>query len=130
MVSFILFLVQNRRAHYWILAIFLLVALLFSALYAFLPETGPNPSLIFNLKENPNKPVSGFITYFYFSITTQTKVGFGDIVPASDPAKIITIIQVLFGYFYIILTVVVYVAKMLVRSTRFASLVRAIINKQ
>ena len=41
---------------------------------------------------------STFFDFLYFSVTTQTTVGFGDIVPNSTFTRIITMIQMMMSY--------------------------------
>lgn len=46
-------------------------------------------------------PVEDSWPYIYFSFTTQTTIGFGDITPVSHLAQVVTISQGIFGQFYI-----------------------------
>lgn len=39
--------------------------------------------------------------FLYYSITTMTSVGFGDILPRSYPARVFSMLQALFGQLYI-----------------------------
>ncbi len=43
-----------------------------------------------------------YIDYLYFSTITSSTLGYGDIVPFSDTAKIIAIIQIMITYSHII----------------------------
>lgn len=37
------------------------------------------------------------VDLIYFSVVTATTVGFGDLTPATDPAKLFTVIYIVFG---------------------------------
>ena len=63
-----------------------LVALIFSAIYYYLPP--------FSL----NGYDDSWLTAIYFSIVTFTTLGFGDISPATELAKVIVILEVILGY--------------------------------
>ena len=41
----------------------------------------------------------------YFSLTTLTTLGFGDIVPISPPAKMVAALEATSGVFYVAITV-------------------------
>lgn len=59
--------------------------LLLGAVAFHLAESGPNPQL------------HGFLDSIYFSVTTMTGVGFGDIVPHTTLGKLIAICMMLGG---------------------------------
>jgi voltage-gated potassium channel len=42
-------------------------------------------------------PIDNYIRAFYFTVTTITTVGYGDIVPASDNARLFTSSQIIIG---------------------------------
>ena len=50
---------------------------------------------------------SNYLTYFYFSLATQSTVGYGDISPKTQKAKFLVIIQFLLIYLGIAATAVV-----------------------
>lgn len=43
-------------------------------------------------------PNSTLLDFFYYSLSTQTTVGFGDIVPVSKPARILSMVQMTMIY--------------------------------
>lgn len=44
-------------------------------------------------------------------MVTQMTVGFGDIIPASEPARLVVSLQAAFGYFYVAVLVSVLVGR-------------------
>ena len=48
-----------------------------------------------------------FLDFLYFSVTTQTTVGYGDIVPSSPLTRIITMVQMLMSYIVLVVTDIV-----------------------
>ncbi|MBI4641039.1 MAG: two pore domain potassium channel family protein [Candidatus Tectomicrobia bacterium] len=88
--------------------IYTLVAVYFFFIVAFafiyhqaLPAVVGSPSLKFNTPAASYGYVSDFLLHLYFSVITQTTVGFGDILPANKAAKFFTAFQALVGYFYL-----------------------------
>ena len=73
----------GRSASRWCLCILLQIAL-FAAIYPWIDlDLGTHPT-----------PISAL----YFSVVTLTPLGFGDVVPASTTAQIVTMTEVLTGY--------------------------------
>jgi hypothetical protein len=56
------------------------------------------------------------ITFFYFSFITMTSLGYGDITPATDIARAISVYLVIFGQLYLAIQVAILVGKFLKRS--------------
>jgi len=52
----------------------------------------------------PHRPMDGFTT-LYFSLTTQSTLGYGDIVPVSPTARLLVMVQAVGGMFYMTLLV-------------------------
>lgn len=103
--------------HYAIL-FFVVISILFSLLYwLFLPLLEGSTSLGYSISRLTNPPVS-FIDCLYFSVTTQTTVGYGDIVPISISGKICAVIQVVFGYFYLAFLVALFVSNAVIKSRK------------
>jgi len=50
---------------------------------------------------NPDKPLLGILNGYYFSNVFSSTVGFGDLVPKSSPGKILTVIMVIIGVYFI-----------------------------
>ena len=55
-----------------------------------------------------------FTDIFYFSFTTLTTLGYGDIVPVSKAARVLTILESTFGPLYL----VIFVARLVGMHTR------------
>lgn len=70
----------------------LVVIVLFSLNYLFM---GKDHFKFINDKQN-------YIDYLYFSTITSSTLGYGDIVPFSDAAKIIVMFQIIITYSHII----------------------------
>ncbi len=114
--------INSPRSTFYIFFIFLLVSIIFSLIYySILPIYDGSQSLRYNIGEPALSPVNSYIDHFYYSITSQTKVGYGDIVPATKNCMIATMIQVTFGYFYLALVIAFFVCKFLVKSDTFKS---------
>ncbi len=59
-----------------------------------------------------------FSDYIYYSFITQTTIGFGDITPVSDLARLLTIGIGICGQLYIAIIIAMLVGKYLAQSTR------------
>jgi hypothetical protein len=77
---------------------YLLSGLAWSLAYSLLDRLDPN-SFVFTLGPNYRQSMNGF-TGLYFSLITLSTVGFGDIVPVSDAARMLSIVEAMFGMFY------------------------------
>jgi len=114
--------INSPRSTVYIIGIFLLVSIIFSLIYyAVLPVFDGVASLRYMTGEPSSSHVSRYIDHLYYSITSQTKVGYGDIVPATRSGMIATMIQVTYGYFYIALVIAFFICKFLVKSDTFKS---------
>ncbi len=56
------------------------------------------------------------ITFFYFSFITMTSLGYGDVTPATDIARAISVYLVIFGQLYLAIQVAILVGKFLKRA--------------
>jgi len=70
----------------------------------------------------------GFLDCLYFSIGTQTTLGYGDLIPATTSAKIASMVQAAFGYVYLAFLVSVFTAQAVLRSRRFQTYLREMIR--
>ncbi len=114
--------IDSPRSTYCICIIFFAIAVVFSVIYhSILPICEGAPSLKYQTCDFTVTHVTSFLDCLYFSITSQTKVGYGDIVPASDGSMISAMIQVSFGYFFIAFLIAFFVCKALVKSDTFRS---------
>jgi hypothetical protein len=95
----------TKACFYAFVAIDFFVIALFVFAYADLvPWLQGEPALRFNvIREGKivEAPVTDYFNCFYFSVTTQMTVGFGDIIPATNLAKLMASAQATFGYFYL-----------------------------
>ncbi|MBP7737930.1 MAG: two pore domain potassium channel family protein [Spirochaetes bacterium] len=114
--------INNPRNIYYIIGIYILAAIIFSFIYWFLlPQFEGAPSLKHNACVQSALPVTDYFGSFYFSITSQTTVGYGDIIPATYGARIVSGAQAFFGYFYLAFSISIFTCKALVKSTTFKS---------
>ena len=77
---------------------FLLSGLLWSLAYGLLDRLDPN-SFVFTLSSKGSRSMSGFAS-LYFSFITLSTVGYGDIVPVSELARMLAMVEAMFGMFY------------------------------
>ena len=84
-------------------AIYLLVGLSFADLYIFLAQLAGTP---FFAQPGPHDSVS----YVYFSFTTLTTVGFGDLSAGTDPGRMLAVMEALLGQLYLVTVVAFIVA--------------------
>jgi hypothetical protein len=88
--------------------VYMIVAIFFSRLY--LLVLGANP-LAFDL----TVPVAERTTHLlqvdllYYSLITQCSVGYGDVLPVSDAARMLAVIQAVVGQFYMAVVVAIFV---------------------
>jgi uncharacterized membrane protein len=81
------------------ICVYILIALGYAAVFARLQFQNPQAfTLNFDSDENL---ASGWATFVYFSFTTLTTVGFGDITPKSMLARYLTISEAVVGVFYV-----------------------------
>ena len=77
---------------------YLLSGLAWSLAYSLLDRLDPN-SFVFTLGPKYTQSMNGF-TGLYFSFITLSTVGYGDIVPTSSVARMLAILEAIFGMFY------------------------------
>jgi Ion channel len=82
---------------------FLLSGLAWSLAYNLLDRLDPN-SFVFNLSSKSGDSMNGF-TSLYLSFITLSTVGYGDIVPASEVARMLAMVEAMFGMFYMAMLV-------------------------
>ena len=102
MVELLRFIVYAPRVNAEVLcaavAGFLLSGFAWSLAYNLLDRLDPN-SFVFTLSSKSGFPMNGF-TSVYFSFITLSTVGYGDIVPASEVARMLAMLEAMFGMFY------------------------------
>ncbi len=121
--------INNPRNIYHIIISYLAVSLIFSLIYySILPLIDGIPSLKYNTNSVSPFYVNNYIDSLYFSITSQTTVGYGDIIPVNLSGKITVLLQVVFGYFYLAFTMAVFTSHFILKSDKFKSILLNFIN--
>jgi voltage-gated potassium channel len=82
---------------------YLLSGFAWSLAYALLGHLDPN-SFVFTLDLKSGQSMNGF-TGLYFSFITLSTVGYGDIIPVSEVARMLAILEAMFGMFYMALLI-------------------------
>jgi hypothetical protein len=86
--------------------VYLLIAMIFSMLYILLVEWNPAS---FNLQVADMSPQRQQSSLLYFSLVTLATLGYGDILPVSETARTLAVIEATIGQFYIAVIVAVFV---------------------
>jgi voltage-gated potassium channel len=84
--------------------IYLLIGITWALLYAILSWWQPG-TLSYAKVDLPTNLVGGWPNHVYFSFMTLATVGYGDIIPATQLARSIVILEVVSGVFYVALLV-------------------------
>ena len=79
------------------LAIYILGAFLWATLYTFVNHIDPGSFLV---NANRNGPPD-YYDMLYFSFTTLTSTGYGDLTPATRPTESLAILEQIAGVFYV-----------------------------
>ena len=87
-------------------AVYLFIALFFTQLYMLLLEWNPAS---FNLDVTGRPPNLVQTDLLYFSLITLATVGYGDILPVSETARTLAVIEATVGQFYVAVIVAVFV---------------------
>ena len=82
---------------------YLLSGFAWSLAFALLGRLDPN-SFVFTLGPKSGQSMNGF-TGLYFSFITLSTVGYGDIIPLSEVARMLAILEAMFGMFYMALLI-------------------------
>ncbi len=98
--QFLAFILRSPRVSSEVLcaavATYLLLGMLWAAAYAFVARMNP---AAFSGVAAGNQPLHGFDA-LYFSISTLTTVGYGDIAPVSGPARLLAVMEMVTGTMY------------------------------
>jgi len=88
--------------------VYMIIAIFFSRLYLLM--LGANP-LAFDLPAPvaERTPHLLQVDLLYYSLITQCSVGYGDILPVSDAARMLAVIQAVVGQFYMAVVVAIFV---------------------
>ncbi|MEN6623985.1 MAG: potassium channel family protein [Smithella sp.] len=93
---------------YAVMANYLLMGLLWAFSYLLVFQLIPN-SFVFNISTTSNHRFKGFESV-YFSFSTLSTVGFGDIIPVSSVSRMLAITESIVGVFYVAILVAQLVA--------------------
>jgi hypothetical protein len=112
--------IRSLRAHhqvtvqvlFGVLCLYLLVGMFFAFLYAGIDQVSDTPFFNGGLDATPARSI-------YFSFTTLTTVGYGDVTAASNVGHTLAVTEALLGQIYLVTVVSVVVANLVPR--RFAS---------
>ena len=81
------------------ISVYLILGLLWGLAYTFVAQVIPN-AFSFNARAGTATVMSGF-TAIYFSFTTLMTVGYGDITPVADAARMLAILEAMTGTFFV-----------------------------
>lgn len=84
-------------------SVYLMIALLWAVIYTLVARISPG-SFQFSFGSEAQKEMRGFVA-LYFSLTTLSTVGFGDVVPVSNVARMLAMAEAVVGVFYLTLMV-------------------------
>ena len=104
-LEFLRFIVRAPRVDFGVLcaavATYLMLGLLWSLAYILVDRLVPN-SFVFTV--GPSHSINNF-NALYFSFITLSTVGYGDIIPVSGVARMLAMVEAVFGMFYVTLLV-------------------------
>lgn len=86
------------------ICIFLVLGLLWAMIYAFLEILQPG-SFSISAAQNPGVQQETLGDLLYFSYVTLTTLGYGDVVPVTDPSRMLATIEALMGQLYIAIVI-------------------------
>jgi hypothetical protein len=90
------------------IAVYMILALAFARLYELLISWDPQ-SFALPVPAGERSRQLLHIDMIYYSLITQCSVGYGDILPRSDVARMVAVIQAVIGQFYMAVVVAVFV---------------------
>ncbi len=88
--------------------VYVLIALTFARLYVLLMGWNPG-SFDLGVPASALTPHQTHVDLLYFSLITLATVGYGDILPVSDTARMLATIEAIVGQFYVAVIVAVFV---------------------
>jgi hypothetical protein len=80
------------------ISVYLLFAVAWSFLYTIVGHWDPN-AFVFTVPAETGNVMVGF-TAIYFSLVSLTTIGFGDIIPLSNVARMLVLLEAIIGMFY------------------------------
>jgi hypothetical protein len=81
------------------ISVYLILGLLWGLAYTFVAQVNPN-AFSFNTRSGTAAMMSGF-TAIYFSFTTLMTVGYGDITPVADAARMLAMLEAMTGTLFV-----------------------------
>jgi voltage-gated potassium channel len=87
---------------------YVIVAIIFSRLYLLLIAANP-ASFALPMDAAQRTPHLLQVDLLYYSLVTQCSVGYGDILPVSETARMLAVIQAVVGQFYLAVVVAIFV---------------------
>jgi hypothetical protein len=87
---------------------YVIIAIIFSRLYLLLIMANP-ASFALPVATAERTPHQLQIDMLYYSLITQCSVGYGDILPVSEAARMLAVIQAVVGQFYMAVVVAIFV---------------------
>ena len=90
---------------YTAVSIYLLLGLLWFALYSSITSLYPN-AILSSQRAIPNRPSE----LLYFSLATLTTLGYGDVVAANGEVRILAVLEAVTGVLYVAITVAILVS--------------------
>ncbi|HYY27107.1 MAG TPA: ion channel [Chthoniobacterales bacterium] len=106
-VEFLRFIVRAPQVDFGVLcagiATYLMLGLLWSFAYILVDRLVPN-SFVFTIGPVSSRSMNDF-NALYFSFTTLSTVGYGDIIPLSGAARMLAMVEAVFGMFYVTLLI-------------------------
>ena len=90
----------NLEVIYMAILLYLLAALMWAFIYAFLELVDPAS---FNI--DVDHPQEYFLVFQYYSFVTITTLGYGDITPVTEVAKAFSILEAIVGQLYLVVAV-------------------------
>jgi hypothetical protein len=94
-------LVVNMNTFYGAICVYLLIAMFFASVFALVGVLSGDP--FFAQIQTPEKP--GTIDFLYFSLTTITTVGYGDLTAAGSVGRMLAVLEAVLGQLYLITVV-------------------------
>jgi hypothetical protein len=93
--------VINLNTFYGAICVYLLIAMFFASAFALVGVLSGDP--FFAQSQPPQKP--GTIDFLYFSLTTITTVGYGDLTAAGSVGRMLAVLEAVLGQLYLITVV-------------------------
>ena len=81
------------------ISVYLILGLLWGLAYTFVAQVNPN-AFSFNTRSGTAATMSGF-TAIYFSFTTLMTVGYGDVTPVADVARMLAMLEAMTGTLFV-----------------------------